>query len=100
MSRCATGQGVSVPLCNRAKCYPVAQPDANISGLRIGTPRCATGCPVAQPGRLGIGTEHLHNNKRGDPVARRDGWRFTEWCLGVGGCSQLDGSLRSNRSAF
>ena len=61
VSRCATGQGVSVPLCNRAKCYPVAQPDANVSGLRIGTPRCATGCPVAQPGRLGIGTEHIYS---------------------------------------
>ena len=36
------GRAWVVPLCNRAKCYPVAQPDASVWGLRIG------GRPVAQ----------------------------------------------------
>ena len=36
------GRAWVVPLCNRAKCYPVAQPDASVCGLRIG------GRPVAQ----------------------------------------------------
>ena len=30
------GRAWVVPLCNRAKCYPVAQPDASVCGLRIG----------------------------------------------------------------
>ena len=92
--RCATGQRLSRPVVHatgQGLSRLVVQPGKVLSGcatgcytvsrLRIGTPRFATGCPVAQLGRLGIGTERIRIQELTDRTQKAPQILLSGYCV-------------------